>query len=144
MKKSVTKDDSKKTIFKNFAEYWHFTKNLPEYHKILLAESLSKNEHDFLKKSFEEGGWSNYMWRNCCDEILDNIKKESGIDVLFLRIKIISGKSQLVHKSFWDYVTTCFKDFHWKHISYIFDGLKVEPFDKDYLKISKNNESSQK
>ena len=133
-----TKNQKKNIAFRSFAEYWHLTKKLNEYHRMQLLESMSQSEHDSLLNSFEDGGWRFLFLRNSCDETLDEIKKETGIDLIAIRIKVLNGHPQLVHKSFWQHVTNCFEGIPWEHVVYIFDGLRVDDFDNDYLKVSRH------
>lgn len=123
--------------FKNFAEYWHFTKNLPEYQRKLLVNAMSRPEQKALKASFDRGGWEDLFFRNACDETLDEIKKNTGIDLIDLRIKVVSGRAQLLHTAFWQYVNNCYEKVPWEHISYIFDGMTIEDHDADYVKLVK-------
>lgn len=133
-----------KKAFKNFAEYWHFTKNLPEYQRKLLVNAMSRSEQKALKASFDRGGWEDLFFRDACDETLDEIKKNTmsadtpeGIDLVGLRIKVLAGRPQLLHKTFWQYVNNCFEKVPWEHISYIFDGMTIEEHDADYVKLVK-------
>jgi len=133
--KSCTKKRSTTKTFNGFAEYWHLTKTLSEYHRKLLVGSMPQAEQNCLMRDFEGGGWETLFRRNECDELLSFIKKETGVDLLSIRLKVLSDKPQLVHKYFWQFITECFDYMAWEHISYIFDGLKVENFDEDYVKI---------
>ena len=121
--------------FRNFAEYWHFVKNLPEYQRKLLVNSMSRSEQKSLKSSYDRGGWEDLFMRNSCDEILDEINKESGVDLLAVRFRVLSNKPQLMHKTLWTYINTCFDKIPWEHIAYVFDGIIVEEHDKDYMKL---------
>lgn len=132
------KKSSKETrTFESFAEYLHLTKDLPEYHRQLLIKSLSKSDSDFLKKDFDKGGWQSFFNRLFCDEIIDQIKSETGVDLIDLRIKIIKKQSFLVHRALWKYVCDCFDSIgDWSDVSYIFDGIKAVDFDSTYVKLS--------
>jgi len=133
--------------FRNFSEYWHFVKNLPEHQRKLLVNSMSRTEQKALKSSYDDGGWEDLFMRNACDEILDVIKNHTksesvteGIDLLDIRMKILSGRTQLMHQSLWTYVQNCFKGVPFDHIAYIFDGIIAEEHDADYVKLSKYEE----
>lgn len=124
-----------KKAFKNFAEYWHFVKNLPEYQRKLLVNSMSRTEQKALKTSYDRGGWEDLFMRNACDETLDEIKKQTDVDLLSIRMKVLANKPQLMHQSFWQYVNNCFDRVPWEHIAYIFDGITIEDHDDDYVKM---------
>lgn len=125
-----------KKAFKNFAEYWHFVKNLPEYQRKLLVNSMSGPQQRSLKASYDRGGWEDLFMRNACDETLDEIKKQTDVDLLSVRMKVLAGKPQLMHKQFWQYVNDYFDRVPWEHISYIFDGITIEEHDEpDYVKL---------
>ncbi len=139
---SAPRKKSAKRAFKNFAEYWHFTKNLPDYQRKLLVNSMSRSEQKSLKASYDRGGWEDLFMRNACDEVLDEIKRVTvseftpdGIDLIALRAKVLSGKHQLMHNTFWQYVNNCFDNVPWEHISYIFDGITIEDYDDEYVKL---------
>jgi hypothetical protein len=135
--KSV-KEPSRNT-FQNYGEYYHLTNKLSTYHRKLLSKEMSKSDQDHLRNDFIKGGWKSLFDRNTCDEVLDGIKKETGVDLISLRLKVLNDKPQLVHKSLWNYATDCFAqlEFEWETIAYIFDGLKVVNFDEDYVKVSR-------
>lgn len=126
-----------KKAFKNFSEYWHFTKNLPEYQRQLLVSSMPSSEQKALKLSYDRGGWEDFFMRNACDQTLDEIKDKSGQDLIQLRVKVLSGKPQLMHKTLWQYVNNCFDGVHWEYIAYIFEGITIEEHDADYVKLVK-------
>jgi hypothetical protein len=126
-----------KRAFKNFAEYWHFVKNLPDYQRKLLVNSMSSVEQKSLKASYDKGGWEDLFMRNACDETLDEIKQYTDIDLVQLRVKVLAGKPQLMNKTFWQYINNCFEKVPFEHISYIFEGITIEDFDADYVKLVK-------
>jgi hypothetical protein len=136
--KHSTNEPRKKRVFKNFADYWHYVKHLSEEQLQTLASALSKSEQKFLKASYEKGGWEDLFMRNQCDKVLDYIKETYGVDLLLIRSKVLSGKDQLIQKSFWIYIKSRFEKVTWHHISYIFDGIMDEPSDDpDYLRLKK-------
>jgi hypothetical protein len=136
-KKSPKPSKSAKKTFSSFAEYWYFTKSFSDQQREIIINSLSKKEEKFLKSSYEKGGWEDLLMRNECDKNLDKIKEETGIDLLDIKIKALSGKSQLIHNAFWVYINQIFDKIGWDHIAYIFNGINIEPYDKEYVKISK-------
>jgi len=134
--KAIRKKATKtKRAFKDFAEYWHFVKNLPENQRRLLVNAMSKTEQKALKLSYDKGGWNDLFMRNACDSTLEEIQKQTGVDLLTVRVKVLAGKTQLMHKSLWHYVNECFERVPPEHIAYIFDNIVVEDHDADYIKL---------
>lgn len=121
--------------FKNFAEYWHFVKSMPTYQRKVLFNSMSSTEQKTLRASYDSGGWEDLFMRNACDETLDEIVRKTNIDLLEVKCKVMSGNPQLMHKEFWQYINNCFDMVPMRHIAYIFDGIIVEDFDEDYVKL---------
>lgn len=129
--------NSKKRVFKNFAEYWHYIKILSQDQREIIGQSLSMSERRSLFASFKRGGWNDLMMRNTCDQILDAIQNETGVDLLEVKCKIISGKPQLIQSNLWIYINKCFEgNVEWEHCAYILDGIYAEEFDQDYTKLT--------
>lgn len=124
-----------KKVFRNFAEYWHFLRVLTKQQQDIIADSLTPSERKSLKQSFYKGCWNTLFMRNACDYTIDRIKENHNVDLLQLRMLVLSGKPQLVQRTFWEHVKSCFEDVEWKDQSYIFGGLKEEAFDKEYVKL---------
>lgn len=101
----------------------------------MISKSLSVDERRSLRASFHRGGWNDLMMRNTCDLVLDRIKKETGVDFLDIRTRVILGKSVLMHVTLWEYINKSFDGIEWEHISYIFDGVVAEDYDTDYVKL---------
>lgn len=129
------KRSKKKRVFRNFAEYWHFLRILTKQQQEVIANSLTTSERNALRISYEKGAWNQLFMRNACDFTIDRIKEQHGIDLLELRMKVLSGTPQLIQKTFWEYVKSCFEEVDWVHQSYIFGGLKEESYDNEYVKI---------
>jgi hypothetical protein len=131
-----TVESKPKKVFKNFAEYWHYIRILSEDQREILANCLSAAERKSLQQSFHRGGWQDLFMRNACDFTLDRLKEQYGIDLLDLRMQLLSGKKRLVQKRFWKYVNECFSRVAFEDIAYIFGGIKIEDYDADYIKLS--------
>lgn len=135
-----SKDEvSKKKFFKDFAEYWHLVRPLSQAQREVLVQSLSIDERRSLHKSFQRGGWNDLMMRNNCDQVLNAVKRKLGVDFLEVRLKVCSGKPQLIQRGFWEYINKCFDGIEWEHIAYIFEGMVAEEYDHEYLKLSQYN-----
>jgi hypothetical protein len=140
--KSVKRGRSK--VFKNFAEYWFHVKSLSEDQRRLIVSSLPIKEQKALRDSYEKGGWADLFMRNACDYQLALIKHQFGVDLLEMRVLILSGKPQLMQKAFWRYINACFDQISWEHISYIFEGIVAEDFkaEEGYVKLSRHVRSA--
>lgn len=129
-----------KFFFDNFSEYWRLTRHLTEDQRKIIHSSLSDAEVTHLRKSYENGKWRDIVMRNACDGILDVINEKFGVDLLQLRMDVLSGKPKLVKSSFWNYIVSSFSDTEHVDREYIFGGLKVSQADnEDYVKIEKAN-----
>lgn len=147
MSKEIDKNESQKRrtrTFKNFADYWHYAKNLNEEQREKIVKNLSKSEQDILRQSFEIGGWEDLLFRNQCDKVLDIINEKFGVDLLLLRNKVLSGYPQLVQIGFWEYVKSNFDKLQYKHIHYIFGGIAECKHDDEYVLLSKHIPSLEK
>jgi hypothetical protein len=123
-----------KTIFKNFMEYHALTKTLTKYQKTALFKSLPLQEQELLFASFKGEGWQDLFTINEIDSKIDIIKKEFGIDLIYLRIEVISGNIQKVRRSFWNYVKGLIGDeYDRHHTRHVFGGIKVIDHNKDYV-----------
>lgn len=125
----------KKRVFQNFAEYWHYIRVLSDEQKEVIAKSLTRGERQALKQSFQRGGWQDLFMRNACDFTLDRLRDQYGIDLIELRMKVLSGKPQLIQRTFWEYVHQCFEQVPEDHRAYIFDGIGVIEYDAEYVKL---------
>jgi hypothetical protein len=135
--KQSGKSDKRKKVFKNFAEYWHFTKCLSESQRKIISDSLSKDEQRHLRNSYNKGGWKDLFMRNACDEILDKIKLQNGVDVLQICMEVRKGQPKLVEKKFWTFINNLFIRIPYEHITYIFGNISVSEYDEEYVKLIK-------
>ncbi len=113
-------------IFKNFAEYWFYAKVLSEKQREVILNSLTENQKNDLIRSYHDGGWEDLIVRNEIDHMLDRINKTSGIDLLFIRCQVMSGKKVYIKKDQWEYIINTFSSFKNEHTYYIIGGIKAE------------------
>jgi len=128
---------TEKIIFKDFTEYWFYVKNLSKEQRDTIFNSLSGNQQKTLREYYQTGGWEDLFMRNTLDKMLDDLVKNYNIDLLSIKIKVLSGKSQTVDASKWAFVIDLFKDFDNKHTSYIFGGVDIEPLDDSRLMLKR-------
>jgi len=117
---------TKQTVFKDFGEFWHFTKFLSQKQSDTLFHSLPDDEQKKLKQSFKRGGWDALFKRNHVNRILDEIQEKKGIDMIAIRCKVISGKSHYMKKSDWDYVQGLLSPFGQDHVYFAIGGLSAK------------------
>ena len=87
-----------------------------------------------LSNSFQGEGWQDLFTINEIDTKIDFVKKEFGIDLVYLRIDVLSGNIQKVRRSFWNYVKGLIGDeYDPHHTKHIFGGIKVIDHNKDYV-----------
>jgi hypothetical protein len=125
------KNKNDKTIFNNFLEYWYFARFFSDHQKEIIFNSLSFKEQDALIKSCNKGGWDDVLNRNILDEILDDIKKETGYNLIDIRYKVLHNKSVYIPTEFWLHVLSQFKDYDKKQINYILGGIKAVKCDQN-------------
>ena len=117
----------KKSVFRDFAEYWFYAKQLAQKQRDVVFSNLSNDQQKSLEKDYKKGGWEDLIIRNEIDVILEDIKKTLNIDVLELRCKALSGKTIYVKKSQWDYIIDTFSQFDTKHSRYVIGGIEAQP-----------------
>jgi hypothetical protein len=114
-----------KDIFANFEDYWFYTKHLTHKQRQVIRMALPKKQQARLKDSYKAGGWNDLFMRNQADDIVENIKKEFGCDLVSLRASAIHGRNVYIKKNFWETVNKRFKGFSSKQTYHIFGGLKA-------------------
>jgi len=130
--------EKQKAVFLNFSEYWHFVKPLEKTQRDIVFNSLPEEQQEVLQKSYHEEGWEDVFMRNQIDKVLDELKEKYNIDILYIRTKVISGKSHYMSSSDWDILLDKFSDYSENHISYIFGGLKISPESENAVLITRD------
>lgn len=126
-------------VFKNFEDFWSKTRHLCKKDREKILDTLSFSERKSLVKSYKEGGWEDVEMRNNIDRILKQIKKDIGIDLLFIRTKVILGNSVYIKKAQWDYICDIFKEYKEKHTYYVLGNIIAQEENNDtILLLSKN------
>ena len=124
--------------FSNFAEFWHYTKTLSMSQRDILLGAMPANERKRLKKSYQDEGWEDLFIRNFLDSQLDFIKEKLGVDIIYIRIKVLDGESDQIPRKKWKQIYETFFRFG-PHAYYILGDLKAELIDKDTISLSEND-----
>jgi hypothetical protein len=123
--------ENKKLVFKNYGEYLYMTKKLSNHQKMMIFDSLSRDEKKSLEKALVDEGWDDLIWQNEIDSKTDLIKKIFGKDVIDLKIKVLKGKKIRIKTSIWERRVDEFKSVPDSMKNHIFSGL--------YFKIDRND-----
>lgn len=118
---------TRKTIFKDFGEYWYYARSLSEYQRSVIFSSLPIPEQDSINDSYERGAWKDVFYRNEIDDVLDELKERYGFDVLNLRMKAIMGKSVFIPTKFWDIVIEQMSKYKITYVQHILSGIDAIP-----------------
>ena len=112
-------------VFKNFLEYWHYSRFFSDHQKEIIFTSLSSSEQSSLLKSCNQGGWNDVLNRNILNETIDEIREEYGFDLIDLRYQILHNKSVYVPTNFWEYVLSKFEDYEASQIEFVLGGINA-------------------
>jgi len=124
-------------VFKNFQEFYFLTRPLSSLQRSKLMDSIPNQERKRLIKARSAEGWEDLFIRNEIDSLVDVIKEDFGEDLILLRIRILSGETKKVRKSFWKYITDIFSSYSLKDKWNVLEGIKIEPSgDEHYLLVS--------
>lgn len=127
----------KQGVFRDFGEFWHYSKMLSKQQIKTLFDALPNAERKRLRKSYETFGWSDLFQKNQVDTIVETIKKEKGIDIIDVRCKVFLGKSHYMEKENWEYIINSLKDYMPKHAYFAIGGLVAEQVDEKTVLIVK-------
>ena len=98
----MQKEDKGVLIFEDFEEYWHYVKSLSIKQRNILFSSLPFEQQDKIRKSVSSGGWGDLFYRDCLNQIVDQIKDRYGIDLIDVRLKVLSGKTVYMPRGVWE------------------------------------------
>lgn len=119
-------DSTSLDFFSSFQDYWGLTKNLSDFQRKILFNNLPKDQQERLINSCRQNGWLDLFMRNKIDKGLDYLKEHKKVDLLFIKAKIISGRSYYIDYNTWkdskEYMLNIAGDI--KHIQYIYSNIK--------------------
>lgn len=127
----------KNIVFKNFGEFWHYTKTLSEDQIAVLFHVLPEDEQKELKKSYSHNGWDDLFKRNEIDRALDEIKKQIDIDMLYIRCKIHLKKSHYMSRKNYNYVMNILDRFDKKYLEYVIGNIDVVDINSETVLLIK-------
>lgn len=114
------------SIFRDFEEFWFYTRSFSNVQRETLFQSLSDAEQKRLKHSFQNDGWEDLFMRNKIDRILDQVREQFGIDILQIKAKVANGRSHYMKKSEWDFITDILREHKDHHKFYALGGMRAE------------------
>jgi hypothetical protein len=137
-KNGVRSTIMKKPIFFDFHDFWSCTKRLEAQQRNRIFSSLSSKEQKRIEESYQQGGWEDCFMRNRIDNILDGIKKDFSIDMLYIKTKaIIEKKCTYIKQSEWQWISDVLSRYPEKHTMYVLGGIKAEDEGNNIICISK-------
>ena len=135
----------KKNVFYNFEEFWHYTKTLTIDQRDILLGAMPSSERRKLKKSYQDEGWENLFIRNYLDGQLDFIKEKLGVDMLYIRMMVLSGESYSIPRKKWKQIYQTFS-MYGDHALYAIGGIHAELVNKTTVMLkskTKNEENDE-
>lgn len=120
-----------KPVFDNFREYWYYARFLSGDQKKIIFRNLSSEQQAFLDNSYRRDGWNDVFYRNEVDEKLDDMKKTYGYDILYIRSKVLKGKSVYVPTKFWQIVEKQMGQYRPEVVKFVMAGIRAFPCDKN-------------
>ena len=115
-----------KIIFHSFSEYWHYVKYCSEHQRNILFNSMSKEDQDRIRKSYEKGKWDDVFNRNKIDTIIDDFKDKYKVDLLDIRYKILKKESVYLSEKMWSIITDELDRYDKKYTDYVIGNIEAE------------------
>ena len=103
----------------------------------IFDNQFEQTELDTTEKSFQIDP---SFTEKVLDEKIDEVEKQTGINLLDLRVKILHGKSFHLTNDFWEYLRKTFEDYRPEALEYIFGGISFEE-DKDKVIATLDSQS---
>jgi len=123
-------------IFKNFAEFWYYTRGLSKNHREIILKNLPKKERDMLIESYKDEGWEDVFIRDILDSFKDTINRDYHVDILRLRCRALMGENLKISKDVWLEIYKYLSAFDSKHTFYLIGNLCVTELDSDTFILS--------
>jgi hypothetical protein len=113
-------------VFKDFDEYWHYVRCMSDNQKEILFNSLALSERKRLLVSCDEGHWDDLLNRDILNNLVSEIEKKYGYNLIEIRLKVLLGKSVYLPSNFWDMVVKKLAGYKDKHLNFILGGIEVK------------------
>ena len=110
-------------LFKDFSEYWHYTRHLTQFQRDLMFASLSSKQQNVLRSSYKQGAWEDIIVRDNIDSVLNHIKAEFDIDIISSRCRALRGKSVFLPRAVWEYLIKQLEGYAQSHKNYVLGGI---------------------
>lgn len=121
----------RKSIFKDFSEYWYYARPLSEKQREIIYSNLSDPEKSMINDSYLIDGWSDVFCRNKIDEIIDQFKYNYGFDIIEVKLKALKGDAPRMPKQLWNLLISQLKEFRMDSVGFILSGIKAVPSKED-------------
>ena len=119
-------------VFKDFGEFWHYTRSLSKQQTSVIFGSLSSGRQRSLKESYKDEGWNDLFVRNAIDRTVNEIKNKTGIDLYQIRTQVIlTGKAYFMKKADWNFITDRFMGFSEDSIDVVIGGVIIQEINSD-------------
>lgn len=129
----------KQDTFKDFGEFWYYTKELSQHQIDIIFHSLPEIEQVDLRKSYSSGGWEDLFKRNQINKILEDIKKDIGIDVIYIRCRVLSGKSYYMKRGDWIYINNLLSSFSIKNTFFAIGNIEEKVVNENTVLLTVEN-----
>jgi hypothetical protein len=127
----------KSTLFKDFGEFWSYTRPLSSEQRNTIFSSLPQKDQNKIKDSYDKGGWEDLFMRNKIDIVIDGIMKDFNIDLFMIKSRISKGKCYYMKKSQWEWINDIMSRYPEKHTKYVLGDIKVENIDENTVCLVK-------
>ena len=134
----------KQQVFKDFEEFWYHTRGLSERQRDVIFHSLPSPQQKKLQRSYRTGGWEDLFIRNQIDDIVNSIKRDMDFDLLYMRARVLMGKSYYMKKSLWQYINDVLGDFPDEQKQYVLGGITAQKVNSQVVLILKADNKSQR
>jgi len=126
-------------VFKDFPEFWYYTKELSDTQRDVIFNSLPAYQQKTIRRTYHIGGWEDLFIMNQIDTIINKVKKDIKFDIIYMKCKVISGKSFYMKKSLWSYINDLFIEFPEKYQQYLFGGIEPQDVNEQTVLILKKD-----
>jgi hypothetical protein len=121
-----------KKVFRSFSEWYTYSKRMNDEDQQAYFLTLPKEMRKKIQQSFLLGGWSDLVYRDKTDRVIDNLTDTTGINILEIRASVLSKKNPTVARmprGTWLYIFESLMNFGWQHIEYALGGLHAADTD---------------